>query len=139
MYKELKALFGGKKPSVRKFNLALRALSLEEQNRYYKADYDTAFTKWDTLPQSYQTFLRDLLMHDKQRTADYLRRINGRLTLFAALFLAILATVPTVFTVGLQTQIPFAASSILIAVSVVLETKRQLDDLLVSRNYDSIS
>lgn len=61
------------------------------------------------------------------------------LTLFAALFLAILATVPTVFTVGLQTQIPFAASSILIAVSVVLETKRQLDDLLVSRNYDSIS
>lgn len=72
-------------------------------------------------------------------TADYLRRINGRLTLFAALFLAILATVPTVFTVGLQTPIPFAASSILIAVSVVLETKRQLDDLLVSRNYDSIS
>ena len=72
-------------------------------------------------------------------TADYLRRINGRLTLFAALFLAVLATVPTVFTVGLQTQIPFAASSILIAVSVVLETKRQLDDLLVSRNYDSIS
>ena len=72
-------------------------------------------------------------------TADYLRRINSRLTLFAALFLAILATVPTVFTVGLQTQIPFAASSILIAVSVVLETKRQLDDLLVSRNYDSIS
>ena len=74
MYKELKALFGGKKPSVRKFNLALRALSLEEQNRYYKADYDTAFTKWDTLPQSYRTFLRDLLLHDKQRTVDYLRR-----------------------------------------------------------------
>ena len=74
MYKELKALFGGKKPSVRKFNLALRALSLEEQNRYYKAAYDTAFTKWDTLPQSYRTILRDLLLHDKQRTVDYLRR-----------------------------------------------------------------
>lgn len=72
-------------------------------------------------------------------TADYLRRINNRLTLFAALFLAVLATVPTICTVGLQTQIPFAASSILIAVSVVLETKRQLDDLLVSRNYDTIS
>ena len=74
MYHELKKLFGGKKPSVRKFNLALRALSLEEQNRYYKAAYDAAFTEWDTLPRSYQTFLRDLLMHDKQRTADYLRR-----------------------------------------------------------------
>ena len=72
-------------------------------------------------------------------TADYLKRINSRLILFAALFLAVLATVPTIFTVSLQTQIPFAASSMLIAVSVVLETKRQLDDLLVSRNYDSIS
>ena len=74
MNKELKALFGGKKPSVRKFNLALRALSLEEQNRYYKVAYDAAFTEWDTLSQSYRTFLRDLLLHDKQRTADYLRR-----------------------------------------------------------------
>lgn len=72
-------------------------------------------------------------------TADYLKRINSRLTLFAALFLAVLATIPTLLTVGLQTSIPFAASSLLIAVSVVLETKRQLDDLLVSRNYDKIS
>jgi len=72
-------------------------------------------------------------------TVEYLKRINNRLTLFAALFLAVLATAPTLFTVGLQAQIPFAASSLLIAVSVVLETKRQLDDLLVSRNYDKIS
>jgi preprotein translocase subunit SecY len=72
-------------------------------------------------------------------TADYLRRVNGRLILFAALFLAVLATVPTIFTVALNTSIPFAASSMLIAVSVVLEFKRQMDDLLVSRNYDSIS
>lgn len=72
-------------------------------------------------------------------TADYLRRVNNRLILFAALFLAILATVPTLFSRGIDQQIPFAASSMLIAVSVVLETKRQLDDLLVSRNYDTIS
>ena len=72
-------------------------------------------------------------------TADYLRRVNNRLILFAALFLAVLATVPTLLTLALRVQLPFAASSMLIAVSVVLETKRQLDDLLVSRNYDSIS
>ena len=36
-------------------------------------------------------------------------------------------------------SLPFGASSMLIAVSVVLETKRQMDDLLVSRNYDKIS
>ena len=72
-------------------------------------------------------------------TADYLARVNNRLILFAALFLAVLATVPTLLTLLLRVQLPFAASSMLIAVSVVLETKRQLDDLLVSRNYDSIS
>ncbi len=71
-------------------------------------------------------------------TADYLRRVNNRLILFAALFLAVLATVPTLITLVLQIQLPFAASSMLIAVSVVLESKRQLDDLLVSRNYDSL-
>jgi len=72
-------------------------------------------------------------------TADYLRKINNRLILFAALFLAVLATIPTLLTLLLGIQLPFAASSLLIAVSVVLEFKRQLDDLLVSRNYDSIS
>ena len=75
-------------------------------------------------------------------TADFLKRTNSRLTLFAALFLAVLATVPNIFTALLQKNmsapIPFAASSLLIAVSVVLETKRQLDDQLVSRNYDTL-
>ena len=78
-------------------------------------------------------------MRPGKPTADYLRRVNNRLILFAALFLAVLATVPTLFMIGVQTSLPFAASSMLIAVSVVLEFKRQLDDLLVSRNYDSIS
>ncbi len=72
-------------------------------------------------------------------TVDYLKRISTRLCLFAALFLAVLATVPTLLMYGLQTPIPFAASSMLIAVSVALETKRQLDDQLVSRNYEKIS
>jgi preprotein translocase subunit SecY len=72
-------------------------------------------------------------------TADYLKRINGRLTLFAAIFLAILATIPSLFASGTSQALPFGASSLLIVVSVILETKRQLDDLLVSRNYDKLS
>lgn len=72
-------------------------------------------------------------------TADYLKRINSRLTLFAALFLALLATIPSLFARSTSQSLPFGASSLLIAVSVILETKRQLDDLLVSRNYDKIS
>ncbi len=72
-------------------------------------------------------------------TVEYLKRINGRLTIFAAVFLALLATIPGLFARGTAQTLPFGASSILIVVSVILETKRQLDEHLVSRNYDKIS
>ncbi len=68
-------------------------------------------------------------------TVDFLKRTSSRLTLFGALFLAILATIPAVLTVNLQTQVPFAASSLLIAVSVALETTRQMESQLTMRHY----
>ena len=70
-----------------------------------------------------------------QPTVDFLSRISNRLTLFAALFLAILATVPSVLTVWRSVQIPFGASSILIAVSVALETMQQVEAQLTMRHY----
>ena len=70
-----------------------------------------------------------------QNTISYLARISKRLTLFAALFLALLATLPTLLSVWQNVQIPFAASSMLIAVSVSLETVRQIEAQLVMRNY----
>ena len=69
------------------------------------------------------------------KTVEYLTRTSNRLTLFAALFLAILATIPSVLSVWQQVQIPFGASSILIAVSVAIETVRQVESQLVMRNY----
>ena len=72
-------------------------------------------------------------------TEQYLARVNSRLTLFAALFLAVLSIVPTLATNLANINLPFAASSILISVSIVLETKRQLDDLLAARNYETLS
>ncbi len=72
-------------------------------------------------------------------TVDYLKRINSRLTMFAAIFLALLATIPGLFARSTAQALPFGASSLLIVVSVILETKRQLDEHLVSRNYDKIS
>lgn len=70
-----------------------------------------------------------------KNTVDYLQRTSNRLTLFAALFLAVLATVPTLLSVWNKMQIPFAASSILIAVSVAIETVRQVEAQLVMRHY----
>ena len=70
-----------------------------------------------------------------KNTVDYLQRTSNRLTLFAGLFLAILATVPTLLSVWQHVRIPFAASSILIAVSVAIETVRQVEAQLVMRHY----
>ncbi|MGI6688146.1 MAG: preprotein translocase subunit SecY [Christensenellales bacterium] len=70
-----------------------------------------------------------------QNTVAFLARISKRLTLFAAFFLAALATLPTLLSVWQNVRIPFAASSMLIAVSVSLETVRQVEAQLVMRNY----
>ena len=58
--------------------------------------------------------------------ADFLQKIVNRLNLFAALFLAVLSAIPSLLTRGLNTAVPFAASSILIAVSVSLEFVRAI-------------
>lgn len=70
-----------------------------------------------------------------KNTADFLARSTRRVTLFAALFLAVLATVPSLLYVWQSIQMPFAASSMLIAVSVSIETVRQLEAQMVMRNY----
>ncbi len=70
-----------------------------------------------------------------KNTVEYLARTTNRLTLFAALFLAVLATIPSLLYMWQSVQIPFAASSMLIAVSVALETVRQIEANLVMRNY----
>ena len=68
-------------------------------------------------------------------TSDYLAKVSGRLTLFSALFLAVLATIPTMLTQLLGIQAPFAASSVLIAVSVSIETIRQIEAQMVMRHH----
>ena len=68
-------------------------------------------------------------------TTMYLDRTSKRLTLFAALFLALLATLPTFLWTTVNVTVPFGASSILIAVQVALETLRQLEGQMTMRHY----
>ncbi|WP_102412291.1 preprotein translocase subunit SecY [Beduinella massiliensis] len=68
-------------------------------------------------------------------TSDYLSRVSNRLTLFGAIFLAVLATLPTLMTNLAGMRVPFAASSMLIAVSVAIETMRQLESQMLMRHY----
>ena len=67
---------------------------------------------------------------------NYLQTIVGRLNLFAALYLAVLSAVPSLITRGLNASVPFAASSILIAVSVALESIRTIQGEMSVRGIE---
>ena len=69
--------------------------------------------------------------------AAFLQRTTNRLNLFAACFLAVLAAIPTLMLSGLSLQVPFAASSMLIAVSVSLETMRTIKGEMAIRGIES--
>lgn len=69
--------------------------------------------------------------------ASFLQRTTNRLNLFAAIFLAVLAAIPTLMLSGLKLQVPFAASSMLIAVSVSLETMRTIKGEMAIRGIVS--
>lgn len=68
-------------------------------------------------------------------TSDYLKRISGRLTMFGAIFLAVIAIIPAVLLgiVGLRSA--FGPTSLLIMVSVALETTDQLESQMLMRHY----
>ena len=71
-------------------------------------------------------------------TADYLKRVANRITLFGAIFLALLALIPTlVFKAiggdGLANV--FTATGLLIIVSVALEFEQALQSQIMMKNY----
>jgi len=72
-------------------------------------------------------------------TKKHISKILGRITFLGAIFITILAALPTLFTslTGLSDSIKLGGTSILIAVGVVLETYKQLESSVASRNYSS--
>ena len=68
-------------------------------------------------------------------TSDYLAKILVRVTLFGALFLALVATIPTGLSAIAGFRSAFGATSLLIMVSVSLETTRQLESQMMMRHY----
>ena len=68
-------------------------------------------------------------------TEDYLQKVMSRITIVGAIFLAIIATMPTIISVLTSLNIQFGGTSLLIAVGVALETVRALDNQMLMRNY----
>lgn len=71
-------------------------------------------------------------------TAEYLKKISNRLTLFGAIFLALLALIPSVV---LNLVLPtsgggaFSATGMLIVVSVAIEFNTALESQIMMKNY----
>jgi len=69
-------------------------------------------------------------------TAEYISRVMTRITLAGAIFLALIAILPSF--VLLATRIPhiyFGGTALLIVVGVALETMKQLEAHLLMRSY----
>ena len=70
-------------------------------------------------------------------TADYLKKISGRITLFGALFLALIAIVPSIIfkAIDASSYGAFTATGMLIVVSVALEFNTALESQIMMKNY----
>lgn len=71
-----------------------------------------------------------------KQTEKYLSKVVNRLTLFGALALGLLALLPMIAQVFLKTNITIGGTSILILVSVALETLRQVESRALMVTYD---
>nr|BDA98753.1 preprotein translocase subunit SecY [Rhodomonas sp. NIES-1730] len=73
-------------------------------------------------------------------TTDYLQKTLNRLTFLGALFLAFIAVVPSIIEniTSISTFKGLGATSLLILVGVAIDTSRQIQTYLISRNYENI-
>lgn len=73
-------------------------------------------------------------------TRDFLHHAMSRLTLAGAMFLVIIAVIPTVMAVNFEIPFPvaqfFGGTSLLIMVGVMLDTMRQIESHLAQHHYD---
>ena len=70
-------------------------------------------------------------------TEEYLAKVMSRITIVGAIFLAAIATLPTILSVLVPSlgNVQFGGTSLLIVVGVALETVRQLENQMMMRNY----
>lgn len=68
-------------------------------------------------------------------TIEYLNKVMSRISFVGAIFLAVIATMPTLVSQFSGLDMRFGGTSLLIAVGVALDTMKQLKNQMVMRNY----
>jgi preprotein translocase subunit SecY len=74
-----------------------------------------------------------------EHSGQYLAKVINRITLFGALFLGVIAVLPNLVRIFTNIQaLTLGGTSLLIAVSVALEIKKQINSQMVMREYEGI-
>ena len=70
-------------------------------------------------------------------TIEYVSNVLSKLTIVGSIFLVIIAGLPIVFSAvsGLDASITIGGTGLLIVVGVAIETYKQLESSLISRNH----
>ena len=69
-------------------------------------------------------------------TAEYLDKILTRLTFAGAVFLTVIALMPSAFMAITKMNLYFGGTSLLIAVGVAIDTMKQIESQLIAHNYE---
>jgi preprotein translocase subunit SecY len=68
-------------------------------------------------------------------TSEYIEKVSSRITLAGAIFLALIAVLPTLMTRFTSLPLQFGGTSLLIVVGVALDTMKQMESQMLMRNY----
>ncbi len=68
-------------------------------------------------------------------TTDYLTKVLNYIVFIGAIFLAIVALIPVVFSGVFNASVSFGGTSLIIVVGVILETMKQVESQLLVRHY----
>ena len=71
-----------------------------------------------------------------RRTADFIDRVLSRITLGGAVYLSLVALLPTILISQFNVPFFFGGTALLIVVGVALDTVSQMETHMISRNYE---
>ncbi len=74
-----------------------------------------------------------------RQTADFIERVLNRLTFGGAIYLATICIIPSAISGIAGFNFPFGGTALLIVVGVALDTVQQIEQHLISRNYEGFA
>lgn len=74
-----------------------------------------------------------------RQTADFIERVLNRLTVGGSVYLAVVCVIPSVISGVLGVPFYFGGTALLIVVGVALDTVQQIEQHLITRNYEGFA